>query len=46
MVGFYFQPEGKILGIVMGRARLPKRGSLSVEGDAFGDVNTSQVTSQ
>jgi hypothetical protein len=32
MVGFIFEPEGKILGIVLGRAGLPKIGRPSLEG--------------
>ncbi len=34
MVGFIFEPEGKVLGIVLGRAGLPKGGRPSIGGSA------------
>jgi hypothetical protein len=38
MVGYIFQPEGKVLGIVLGRARLSKGDNPWVEGQHIGEI--------
>jgi hypothetical protein len=44
MVGFIFQPEGKVLGIEMGRADPPKGGGSSVEESEHGEQLNHLVT--